>query len=479
MSANTSLFRYRLQRALVGATVSFASLMFSTSLATSESDFDKDGLSDLILVQEIDNKLSWSAFLSSQDFAASPAALSSNNVGAGNPFVGYWVQTDRLDSGAVSVEEDRLLWEIKPAESTMTLMRAFGARGDTLLSGGDFDGNGITDLARISNGGLVEIYLNPFSTSSFQRLNISSRLTRRGIPFFYQANSTTSRDEVGFIIQKGKKRKKATSLVTVRQSGEVVTVDWEVRLPDVKRVQPIKQSDGTDSVILFFGNGESTYQIREVASGLLKRRGVLNAKQSLVVGNYLSAAGEEIAVVSPGAKIQLLNPFSKVSREVRELPESSVVVDQFSIGQFSSGSKDDQQSNSRAGLAGVCPGGVQRVGTGILWKPEADAKLGPPRSGKPVVLFQSNKPGASSIDIYAGNGKKVCTAGFKASDEAGVNCGAEHYYVGWSGGCGYSTGGIAAAAREASGSTAIYVKGRGGVCFGPIDPGTRTGGLGC
>lgn len=476
----TSLFPYcRLQIAVVVATVSFTVLMLSTKFATAESDFDKDGLSDLILVQQAEGKLSWSAFLSSQDFSTSPAALSNSNVGTSNPFVGYWVETDRLDTGAVSVEEDRLLWEIKSTESTMTLMRAFGTRGDTLLSGGDFDGNGITDLARIAKGGLVEIYLNPFATSSYQRLNVSSRLARRGIPFFYQESTTVPRDEIGFFIQKGKKRKRSTSLVTVRQTGEIVTVDWEVKLPEIKRVQPIKQSDGSDSLILFFGSSQSTYQIRDVASGMLRRRGALQAKQSLAVGNYMSEPGEEVAIISPGATIQLLNPFSETSKEVRELPASSVVVDQFSIGLFSSAKKDDQQSNSQSGLARACPGGVQRVATGILWKPEADAKLGSPRSGKPVVLFQNSKPGANSIDIYASNGQTICTAGFKASDEPGVNCGAEHYYVGWSGGCGNSGGGIAAAARKAAGSDDIYVKGRGGVCFGPIDPGARTGGLGC
>ncbi|MCO6431947.1 MAG: hypothetical protein J5J00_13900 [Deltaproteobacteria bacterium] len=138
---------------------------------------------------------------------------------------------------------------------------------------------------------------------------------------------------------------------------------------------------------------------------------------------------------------------------------------------------DDFPENENDGISSVCPNGTRGIGFGVLYKPAADASDA--RQGKPVVLLQgSNKNRASALRIYASNGTEVCRFSFKASSIPGVNGGADHYFSGWSGGCGKTGSQISTAARAASGNSSIYIEWKGGQCLGPVNPTSRVGGIG-
>ncbi|MEZ4753938.1 MAG: hypothetical protein R3A13_06450 [Bdellovibrionota bacterium] len=120
---------------------------------------------------------------------------------------------------------------------------------------------------------------------------------------------------------------------------------------------------------------------------------------------------------------------------------------------------------------------IQGFSTGVLWKPDSDVNDN--RGGKPVVLYQgSKKPGGNSVNVYATNGIKICNFTFKPPSESGINGNSDHYYSGWVGGCSKTGGEIAAAARKASGSSKVYLEGKGDICYGPVDPNSRSGGIG-
>lgn len=133
--------------------------------------------------------------------------------------------------------------------------------------------------------------------------------------------------------------------------------------------------------------------------------------------------------------------------------------------------KDKNKNNFKKACSSV-----SRVGFGVLYKPAADASDS--RRGKPAVLFQgSQKPRTSAINIYDSGGNAICRFTFKASSIPGVNGGSDHYFSGWSGGCGKTGSQIAAAAKK-SGSTNIFIQTSGKRCLGPINPVSRTGGIG-
>ncbi|RIL10637.1 MAG: hypothetical protein DCC75_03930 [Proteobacteria bacterium] len=126
----------------------------------------------------------------------------------------------------------------------------------------------------------------------------------------------------------------------------------------------------------------------------------------------------------------------------------------------------------KRGLNRVCPSGTRGIGFGILYKPAADASDA--RAGKPVVLLQgSNKNRAPYLRIYSSGGEEVCRFTFKASSIPGVNGGSDHYFSGWSGGCGKTSSQLSAAAGGS-----IYIEWKNGQCLGPVNPYSRVGGIG-
>lgn len=146
------------------------------------------------------------------------------------------------------------------------------------------------------------------------------------------------------------------------------------------------------------------------------------------------------------------------------------------VTQFSFSLTDFPKKSKSAGGSG-CSNGTRSIPGGVLYKPSADASDA--RQGKPVVLLQGgNKNRASAIKIYATNRVEICRFTFKPSSISGVNGGSDHYFSGWSGGCGKTGSQIAAAARSASGNSNILIEWKGGVCLGPVNPTSRVGGIG-
>ena len=128
-------------------------------------------------------------------------------------------------------------------------------------------------------------------------------------------------------------------------------------------------------------------------------------------------------------------------------------------------------SSGLAALLGVCPGGIEEwPGSGMLWKPESDHS-GPPRVGRPLVIFSRNKPGSDCLKVFAENGEQVSQVG-KYPEE---NLYGARYYTGY--GCGDLKYGrdIEDAALAAAGTINTYLEGRDGVCFGPFEATNRTG----
>lgn len=236
----------------------------------------------------------------------------------------------------------------------------------------------------------------------------------------------------------------------------------------------------------------------QVDPDTLKFRRVRGANQELVLKDCSLIAGSNRAFVIKSRRVEVA---PRGSRKLYTLPKGykffscsgegdgqSVLfaratkngeATQFTFTEESFPEKEDggDEGGGGAGIGSVCPNGTKGIGFGVLYKPAADASDA--REGKPVVLLQgSNKTKSSSLNIYASNGEKICNFTFKSSSIPGVNGGSDHYFSGWTGGCGLTGGQIATKAKQASGNTNIYIQSTGGKCLGPVNPNARSGGIG-
>ena len=227
--------------------------------------------------------------------------------------------------------------------------------------------------------------------------------------------------------------------------------------------------------------------MRNLTGARLHNRRV-NGEREVVVGDFLADAGEEIAVETDSGLL-VYNPFSKTESTLSV--SGDVLVDHINVSSFrqegsSGGSSGENGSESGGGeeTGGTAPAGslgavcssTRAISHGILWKPAADASDS--RQHKPVVLLTgSSKTNTGSLAVYASNGTQVCTFSFKASSIQGVNGGADHYFSGWPGGCSLNASQIASKARQASGSSDVYFKWKGGSCIGPLNPTSRSGSI--
>lgn len=131
----------------------------------------------------------------------------------------------------------------------------------------------------------------------------------------------------------------------------------------------------------------------------------------------------------------------------------------------------DPEPSNDSDLSKVCSR-ISGISSGVLYKP-ASNDSGPPREGKPGMMFKSQKPSDGCVEIYAADGSQVSRFGvYTWAGKYGAR-----FYSGW--GCGdLKTGGqIAAAATRAAGKASVYAHLGGGRCIGPMNPTSRNGSL--
>lgn len=119
-------------------------------------------------------------------------------------------------------------------------------------------------------------------------------------------------------------------------------------------------------------------------------------------------------------------------------------------------------------LKQVCKSTAAR---GWLYKPLSEDS-GPPREGKPLILFPSGKPGKNTLRVFAANGTEICF--FRRWPEDTLY--GERYYSGT--GCNKDSKKLASLARAATAKTGkkssfIYIEAAKKSCAGPINPSAR------
>lgn len=284
-------------------------LLFPISVFAIPQDFDNDGKSDVVYTSASGTSLVWKA---KGSFDSSEQINKVFGLATDVPILGNWQSEDTPTIGVVRspTTGNALLWKILASNGTV-LQQEFGKKGDVVISGGDFDGNGITDAAvvRSKDGKLTwQIFKNIFGVNDGKIKKITfGKVGDRAL--FLSPDGI--RDWIGVF---GKDDKNRTQLVLKDlQTGKKKIVrrfKRSLASGDRPRPFPLKDSAGIDQVSFFVPDETDTTFYTYNLSGELVRKITLPGLGIVFVGEYNSSQdGEEIGFQT-STEITIYNPIS-------------------------------------------------------------------------------------------------------------------------------------------------------------------------
>lgn len=454
----------------VVATVAWLSLV-AQAAAQAPTDFDGDGVSDLTrITKESDNSLTWEAQLSSDGTTVQVGSIGSDGDA---PILAPW-GSDGSQLGVVSQDESTktLTWSIVNGDQS-SVERTFGKKGDLIVSGGDFNGDGKADAAAVrlvAGQAQWDVSYSLFdpanSTPSFDTFTFGAS----GDRIFYARVGGDAVDWIG-VMRKGRSNRSSARVKNL-VTGEVRQY---TRLPKFAstglrpRAFAIRQESGPDLLGFEVVTGNKTTIKAYSLSGNLVGEHRFASKGVSVVGDFNDGSGFEVAF--QGSKES--GVFSPMSGEVRESQFlGGTAIDEININAV--GAPPPSNNNGGGNSGGETGGGLSSCSQVVSWpgshiyKTVGSEHFSDIRRNTIGVILKVGASGpfpqcVSAIDT---KGNVVATLGLY---ERGFGW-AARYYAGY--GCGMGTAlngsGVASRARQNTGSPNIYVK-FDSVCYGPID----------
>jgi hypothetical protein len=447
-------------------------MVASNAYAGVPNDFDGDGISDRTWIQiESDKSLTWSTQLST---SLTQQALGSLGKAGDAIAMAQWLAGGtQIGVASLNSTTNQIEWSIRDGSGNVRT-KVLGKKGDLVVSGADFNGNGLADAAvvRLENRKAQwTIVFDLFAADT--PLTKTVQLGDAGDRVFYaRAESGTAVDWIG-ITRTGANAKTLARMMDVN-SGAVKQFS---RLPrfasqgNRPRPFPVRQTSGTDLIGFSVGSGGKTsVKVFSLEGGAVSSS-VLSGTGTSVVGEFLQGPGYEVLYES-GDTATIINPRDIDLTETTAL--GGIPVDEININSL--GLEVTGPAPSSTPSSGGSPSGgtlaqcstFGRVPRTHIYKTLGSKHFSDVRRNTIGMIL---KPGAagpfpSCIEAIDTNGASVAKLGLYA-----VGAGwAARYYAGI--GCGRSTayGGaqVAARAMQSSGSSKIYMK-MGGVCYGPFE----------
>ena len=459
--------------------VFFASFAWGAPAICEESDFDQDGVSDPVVVVILSSgDLRWWVRNSTTGLLASRGTLGE----AGDHIVlGNWLDTAIPEIGVAALDDaGQIFWKVID-EHGGTQSRAFGVANDTVVSGGDFNGDGITDAAytrlikkKVNWNIAHDLFLTPTAPASVQHFVFGAK----GERVFY-ASPDGLRDWIGTVSEdrSGKPVLRLKNPINGKVSLLTRYPAWVLK-SSTSRPLPMKRAVGTGDAIAFTrtSKGKTLVDVRNIKGTKLKSK-VLPGTGDVIVGNFLADAGDEIAIKSSTTEEFLVyNPFSDVSQTLGS--RVGIAIDDVNINLLRQGSSAPPPSNGGGGNPdpGPDPGPVQNCQSTKGWpgshiyKTIGSTHFSPsdPRRTSAGLVIKEGGSGPFPSCLYVqdtqGNvlenmGLYSRNDGWEARYYAGIGCGASTALSGSA---------IGAKARANTGSSNIVIN-FGSVCYGPIN----------
>jgi len=461
-----------------------SSLGAFNAYAAAPNDFDGDGISDMTRVEfAADDSLVWKANLSTSGVTTTLGTL--GKKGDHLAMAQWFGSGTQIGVVSESASDDSLVWTVLNTSGTPAQF-SFGRKGDLVVAGGDFNGNGVADAAvvRLVGGKAIwQVVLDPLISGIIQPTEVS--FGRTGDRAFYARADGSGLDWIG-VIGKGAGNRSAGRMRNI-VTGEVKRFN---RLPRIAsqgtrpRAFPIRQTSGPDLIGFQIPSGSSTRVLVTTISGSTVYSGTFQGAGISVVGDFNSGSGYEVAYQA-AEESAVVNPVIKDKTQASFL--DGVAVDEVNlnvVGGSSSGGSNtgggsggDSSGGSSGGAVAQCstitswPNGhiyktigsehffdVRRNTIGIVVKPGG---RGPFPSCVQAIDTAGNV--VAQLGLYARG------AGWEARYYAGVGCGTATPFNG-------ST--VANRASAKTGSTSIYMN-FGGTCYGPINAAVCIGSKQC
>lgn len=402
-------FRKRIQVLLFAAV--FGVCTNEVLAQSAQSDFDGDGLSDITLIDiQEDDDLRW-LVRSSETQVLSP--LTTFGRVGDHIALGRWISTTEPDVAVIRKPEDgdQGVWRLRLDNGIRS--RTFGDIDGLFMAGADFDGSGLADgaVVTVENGSLTwNIWQDILAEEPGSQNQISFG---KGVQGAFFLNPDGTRDWLA-VSQYLSKRNRLRLSIRDTQSSQVRRINLAVA-ERVGRPVPIAASDGRDNVLLYRKAG-GVYRVFVFAlNGQRIFKGKLRGKGDLIVGNFTSDPGEEMAVQA-GATFRILNPVTAARSELQL--ENAIPVDEVNVNSFSLDGEDVDLGN--------CTSADPTDGSnGFVWKPNSDTQY------YAVVVLPSSLTGSvSSVETYSTAGERIKELTYKGcgnDDAGGPRCAYQDY----------------------------------------------------
>ena len=470
---------------LISSLAIVSDLLVSEARAAVPNDFDQDGVSDVTLIETAsDGSLVWRATLSSSGAASQLGTLGKDGD---TPAMAQWLG-NATQIGVVSASDelsDSLQWSIRGIDGAIS-QRGFGKKGDVVVTGGDFNGNGTADAAvvRLVDGKAVwDIAFDLFTTQEATPQQLT--FGKRGDRVFFARIDDTTVDWVG-VIGKGS-RGRAQARFRNLKTGEIRRFNRMPKMAtagDRPRPFAIRQAFGSDLLgFQVVKNSTTTLSVFSMAGERVLLSN-LTGNGSLAVGDYNEGPGYEM-VFQGSESTAVVNPVLGEERELSLVSSDgpSSIVDEISVNVVGVDSSVDDSSGGSGG-GGSSGGGVSQCSSilgwpgGHIYKTIGSEHFFDVRRNTIGIVVRPGGRGpfpscAEAIDtegnVIARLGLYERGNGWEARYYAGVGCGTDTPLNGAS---------VAARARGNTGSSRVYMN-FGGVCYGPIDASTCIGSKQC
>ena len=464
--------------------------LVSTAFAAVPNDFDGDGVSDRTWIQiESDKTLTWNAQLSTSQVQT---ALGSLGKSGDAVTMAQWLSGGtQIGVASLNSATNEIEWSIRDSSGAVRT-KVLGKKGDLVVSGADFDGNGLADAAvvRLENKKASWIVKLDFFASetpvekTFQFGDAGDRV------FYARAEAGSAVDWIG-ITRTGTNSKTLARMMDINSGA----VRQFARLPRCAsqgtrpRPFPVRQSSGVDLVGFSVGSGGKTsIKVFSLEGGAISSS-VFDGLGTSVVGEFLQGPGYEV-LYDDGTSAEILNP--RLIDVTETVPLGGVPVDEVNINSLglevasptpTSVPSDDSGGNSGGGtdsgpgLSSKCASISKWPGSHI-YKTLGSKHFSDVRRNTIGIVVKSGGKGPfpACVDALDKNGNVVAKlglfamgAGWAARYYAGVRCAT---------GTPYGGAQVASRAMSSSGSSKIYMKFN-NVCYGPIEASRCVGSTSC
>jgi hypothetical protein len=298
-------------------------------IAATPTDFDGDARSEFVTVEpSTDGALQFSSTTIQTGVTRSDGVL---GVLGDHVALGSWSQVGAPQLAVISKGTNSLTWTILSSDGETT-SQAFGALGDTVLSGADTDGDGLLDALTTSASGRRRVW------NRSQSLFTS---TRRDSQFAFGFSNETP-----LFVTQGARGLPATILTGLRGATTLRVYDpltqraRRIRLPrapTTTRPHPLRLSANEDALLFVVPEGSG---LRLVTQSISAPRSkpldfTMDSPGTIVIGDFIEGGGEEVGIHTE-TTLTVYSPLT--SAVVSFTVPSGIAVDEININSFASSS---------------------------------------------------------------------------------------------------------------------------------------------